>query len=474
MTALERLVAELAALLEDVPELLHVAVRRKRDVDEVERDDALVEAAVVLGLAVLVDIRRQERAAAHARVDVAVAALVDLVLEHLLRGDVVGHHALRRALRGKLGEVPVRRIFGDVLLLKDVDELRERRRDVDALLVLDALDALFQHLLDDDREVLLLLLVARLAEIHVDRDERSLPVCRHQRHDLILDRLHATLDLLAHALLDDGVELVLLHLDARLRTLVGELPADRLTTDVDERREMRKRDGLAAVLVGRDLRDDLRRDVARRGEALRLLDHRPGDDRAVLQHVLEVHEIAVVHVLRIIVHVVKVDEAVLVRLHHVLRQEESRRDVLRHLARHVVALHRVDRRVLVRVLLLDVLVVALDEGEDLLVGRIRLAGELALVAVDDVLLRDLMGAHLHDLVLDDILDLLDRHRTVARRAHARNLLRNQLDAALAQGVLVVHRLTGLANRVLNLDDVKFLFLARTLDDLHRFHYFPCY
>ena len=161
------------------------------------------------------------------------------------------------------------------------------------------------------------------------------------------------------------------------------------------------------------------------------------------------------------------------RLHHVLRQEESRRDVLRHLARHVVALHRVDRRILVRVLLLDVLVVALDEGENLLVGRVRLAGELTLIAVDDVLLRDLMGAHLHDLVLDDILDLLDRHRTVARRAHARNLLRNQLDAALAQGVLVVHRLTGLANRVLNLDDVKFLFFARTLDDLHSFHYFPC-
>jgi hypothetical protein len=40
-----------------------------------------------------------------------------------------------------------------------------------------------------------------------------------------------------------------------------------------------------------------------------LLDERAGDDGAVLQHVVEVDEVAVVHVLRVVVCVVEVDDA---------------------------------------------------------------------------------------------------------------------------------------------------------------------
>ena len=62
-------------------------------------------------------------------------------------------------------------------------------------------------------------------------------------------------------------------------------------------------DGLAAVLAGGHLGDDLRRDVAGRRERMRLLDEGAGDDGTVLEHIVEVHEVAVVHVLRIVVRV---------------------------------------------------------------------------------------------------------------------------------------------------------------------------
>ena len=75
------------------------------------------------------------------------------------------------------------------------------------------------------------------------------------------------------------------------------LATNLLTAHLDERCQMRQRDGLAAVLAAGHLSDDLRGDVARRAEAVRTLDERAGDDRAVLQHVLEVHEVAVVHML---------------------------------------------------------------------------------------------------------------------------------------------------------------------------------
>ena len=47
-------VAQLQALVEDFPELLLVALRGARNIDQIDGDDALVEAAVVLRLARLV------------------------------------------------------------------------------------------------------------------------------------------------------------------------------------------------------------------------------------------------------------------------------------------------------------------------------------------------------------------------------------------------------------------------------------
>ena len=174
MTAAQRAVAELKALFKDRPELFNVAAGGECHVGQVDRDDALIEAAVILVLAgnivagirdvadarVGEAVRRQEAAAAHAGIHIA------LELEHLLFADVVGHHAARRALGGKAREVVVRRIVVDVVLFEHIDELGKGGRDPHALLVLHALIALLEHLLDDDGKVALFLLVARLIEIH--------------------------------------------------------------------------------------------------------------------------------------------------------------------------------------------------------------------------------------------------------------------------------------------------------------------
>ena len=185
------------------------------------------------------------------------------------------------------------------------------------------------------------------------------------------------------------------------------LAADLLAAHVDEGREVRERDGLAAVLAGGNLGDDLRGDVAGGGEAVRALDERAGDHGAVLQHVLEVDEVAVVHVLREVVRVVEVDDALVVGLHDVGGEQLAHREVLGDLAGHVVALDRDHRGVLVGVLLLDLLVVALDEREDLVVGGVLVALLVLHVAVDDVLAGHLKVVERHQLVLDEVLDLLD-------------------------------------------------------------------
>ena len=278
VTAAQGAVAELEALVEDLPELVHVAIGGEGNVRQVDGHDALVEAAVVLGLARLVvlglghvviavarAVRREERAAAHAGVHVAVAlglALGELVLAHLLLGDVVGHHALGGALGSHLGEVEVRVALVDVVLLEHVDELGEGGGDPDALLVLDALVALLEHLLDDEGEVVLLLCAAGLVEVHEDGDERRLAVGGHEGDNLVLDGLHAACDLVVQALLDHLVDLLGRGLVADGLHLGVDRAANLLAGDVDKGREVRERDGLAAVLAGGHLGDDLRGDVA--------------------------------------------------------------------------------------------------------------------------------------------------------------------------------------------------------------------
>ena len=219
VAAHEGLVAELEPFVENLPELIERAAGRERHVHKVDGHHALIEPAIVFGLvrivvsgvcyvvpAVAGAVGREEAAAAHARVHVAMArrfALGELELLHFLLGNVVRHHALGGAAGGKLCEVPELRALGDIIFLEHVNKLRERGGDPHALLVLHAFNALVERLFDDDGKVLLLLLASSLAEVHEDRDKRRLSVRRHKRHDLILDGLHAAADLIAQPLFND-------------------------------------------------------------------------------------------------------------------------------------------------------------------------------------------------------------------------------------------------------------------------------
>ena len=185
----------------------------------------------------------------------------------------------------------------NVIVLEYIDELGECRGNPHAGLVLNALVALAKRLLHDHGKVVLLLRRTGLVKIHEDRHERRLAVGGHKGHDLILNRLDAATDLVTQAVLNDLADLFGRCGNAELLELAGDLAANLLTAHLDERGKMGQRNRLATVLGGSNLGDDLRRDVAGGREAVRLLNQRTRDNSAVLEHVLQVHQIAVVHVL---------------------------------------------------------------------------------------------------------------------------------------------------------------------------------
>ena len=465
VAAQQRPVTQLHALVEDAPEFLDIPAGAQGDVRQVHGHDALVEPPVVLGVPILVHIGGQEAAAAHAGIAVAVAVLVHLQLQHLL-GDVVGHHPLGGALGGQLRQLPVFAAFADVVLLQHIDELGERRRDPHALFVLHALVPLQQRLLDDQGQVVLFLLVLGLAQIHEHRHEGGLSVGGQQRDHLILYGLHAAADLLPQPLFRDGVDLVLGDSYAHGVELVPHAGADLFPADLHEGGQMSQRDGLSAVLVAGYLRHDLGGDVAGGGEAVGLLDQRSGDDGAVLQHILQIDQVAVVHMLGVIIRVMEVDDALIVGLHDVLGQQNAVGDVPADFAGHIVPLGRVHHRVLVGVLLLGLLVVALDEAEDLVVGGIGLTHQRTGVAVGDIVLGHLESAVGHDIVLHHILYLLHGRCAVHLLALQVHGLRDALDLHRRHPIYFLHGLVGLGDGDNDLGDVEAHLGAVSLDDLH--------
>ena len=482
VAAHQRLVAQRQPLVKDLPELVKVAVGAERHVHQVDGDDALIEAAVIFRLAVVIfgvgnvvpavaaAVGGQKAAAAHAGVHVAVAlglALGQLILPHLLLADIVGYHALGGALGGQLGQVEVGGALADVVLLQHVDQLGEGGGDPDAGLILDALVPLAQHLLNDDGQVgLQALVVAGLAQVHEHGDEGGLAVGGHQRDHLVLDGLHAALDLLAQAALDDLRDLFLAGPDVQVLQFSLHVAADLFSADVHKGGQMGQADALAAVLVGRHLGDDLGGDVAGGGEGMGLLDQRAGDDSAVLQHVVQVDQVTVVHVLGKVVGVMEVDDAFLVGLDHVGGQQHAHGQVLGDLAGHIVALHRVDGGVLVGVLLLDFLVVALDQAEDAVVGGVVGAAQALHVAVGDVVAGHLEGAGAHDAVLHQVLDVLHAHGMAAALAGFLDRVGDGMDLRLGQALVLLDHVVCLGDRRNDLADVEHGLAAVALDDLH--------
>ena len=482
VTAHQGLVAEFQTLVENFPELIEVAAAGQRHIYQVDGDHALVETAVVLGLAVVVlcvgyvvpavagAVGGQEAAAAHAGVHVAVAlgfALGQLVFLHLLLADVVRHHALGGALGSELGQVEVGGTLADVVLLQHVNQLGEGGGDPDTGLVLDALVALAQHFLNDDGQVGFQALVfAGLTQVHEHRDKGGLAVGGHQGDDLILDGLHAALDFFPQAGFHDLGDLLFTGINAQFLHFSFHIAADLLAAHIHEGGQVGQADALAAVLAGRHLGDDLGGNVAGSGEGMRLLDQGAADDGAVLQHIVQVDQVAVVHVLGVVVGIVEVDDAFLVGLDDLRRQQHTHSQVLADLTGHIVALDAVDGGVFVGVLLLDFLVVALDQRQDAVVGGVVGALEALHITVGDVFAGDFVSAGGHDGVLDDVLDLLHVHGVAAAQAGGLDLIGNFDDLVIRQALALGHNVVGLGDRRNDFCDVENGFTAVALDDLH--------
>ena len=126
------------SFFKQLPKLLFVAVCQYSALGKIYGNNALVEPALELVIAVFVLPGGQERAAAHGREHVAL-----VIFTHLLSRNVVGIEALGGALYRKTGKIVVLAAFQAVVFVQNVYELGERGRNVNAFFIFDALVTLF-------------------------------------------------------------------------------------------------------------------------------------------------------------------------------------------------------------------------------------------------------------------------------------------------------------------------------------------
>ena len=213
---------------------------------------------------------------------------------------------------------------------------------------------------------------------------------------------------------------------------------------------MSQGDGLTTVLARCYLSNDLSCNVACRREAVWTLNQSTGDNSAVLQHVIKVDEVTVVHVLCKVIGIVEVDETLVVSSNNVLWKELTLNEVLRNLTSHVVTLNRNNGRVLVGVLLLDFLVVALNQRQDLIIGGVLVTLLVLDVAVNDVLTSNLKAVKSHELILDKVLDLLDGDGVSSLLTLIGNVEGSKLNLTLSQALILRDLCVSLSDCVNNL------------------------
>ena len=213
---------------------------------------------------------------------------------------------------------------------------------------------------------------------------------------------------------------------------------------------MSQGDGLTTVLARCYLSNDLSCNVACRREAVWTLNQSTGDNSAVLQHVIKVDEVTVVHVLCKVIGIVEVDKTLVVSSNNILWKELTLNEVLRNLTSHVVTLNRNNSRILVGVLLLDFLVVALNQRQNLVIGGVLVTLLVLDVAVNDVLTSNLKAVKSHELILDKVLDLLDGDGVSSLLALIGNVERSKLNLTLSQALILRDLCVSLSDCVNNL------------------------
>ena len=140
VTAHESFKAQLQTLIQQLPELLLIALGNNANLRQVQGNYALIEAAFKFIVTVFILPGRQEAAAAHRGENISF-----IVFTHFLSADVIRIHTLSAAFYCQTRNIIILAALQAVMLIQNINQLREGRGYINALIIFDALQTLTQN-----------------------------------------------------------------------------------------------------------------------------------------------------------------------------------------------------------------------------------------------------------------------------------------------------------------------------------------
>ena len=95
---------------------------------------------------------------------------------------------------------------------------------------------------------------------------------------------------------------------------------------------------------------------------MRLFNHGFTDDSTILQHIFQIDQAAIVHMLCKIICIMEVDDSFFMRFCNVMRKQETCSDVFADFSCHIVSLYTVDYWIFIGVFLLDFFIFKIQQA----------------------------------------------------------------------------------------------------------------
>ena len=357
LNALQRIVtahkcfkAQLQTLIQQLPELLLIAFGNNANLRQVQRNYALIEATFKFIVTVFILPGRQEAAAAHRGENIAF-----VVFTHLLSADVIGIHTLSAAFYCQTCNVIVLAALQAVMLIQNINQLREGRGYINALVIFNALQTLTQNFFHNHGVFLQIRII--LLQIQKQGNKRRLTIGGHQGINLILNSLYAALQLVAQALVCQTLQSFLINVAfSGLHNTLFELFVA-LTQIFAQMTDINR---LTAVLARSNRSNNLCHNGAGNLKALRTFNHFAVHNRAVIQHIADINQAAVENRLNKIVGIMEMQHALFMRLRNLCRQHNTLRQVLGNLTGNQVTLSSSHRCIFITVFFHNVLIAVAD------------------------------------------------------------------------------------------------------------------
>ena len=197
-----------------------------------------------------------------------------------------------------------------------------------------------------------------------------------------------------------------------------------------------------------------------------LFDEGTGNHSTILQHIFQVYQITVVHMLSIIIRIMEMDNACLMGLYNILGQQDAGCDVLADFTCHVVTLNCIDSGILIGILLLDLFVVALNEAENAIVCGIGLTQQTANIPVCDIHFGNFKGTMRHNGLFHQVLDFFHSGTSAHFLTGNHHALGDTLYLQRRHANLLFHSFIGFGNGIGNLGNIKCFLRTVSLNNLH--------